>query len=160
MKNKLFDLMYDEERHLPNKFTITLGELIKNARMEIKMSQQELADNAYLKRSSLSRIEAGTRAVSTEDLLYLSDALDKPISYFFPKKYANEFEESSLSELENELLIQVRQMENKDLRRLIAQARALAELSSDDEPEPKKSAKHQEEFKRLVEQTVKKKAPR
>ena len=157
MAKNILDLLYDENRNLPNQFTEALGKLIREARIEAKMSQKELAEKAYLRQSSVSRIELGTRAVSTEDLLYLSDALEKPVSYFFPKKYANEIEENNISGLEYDLLVQVRQLSQSDVKKLIAQARALVELNNDDEPEPKKSPKHQEEFKKLVEQATKKK---
>ena len=120
------------------------------------MSQEDLADATYLRQNSISRIENGTRSISTEELLYFSYALNKPISYFFPKEFRTELDESKLSEAEKEMLTQIRQLSQSDLKKLIAQARALAELTSDDE-EPRKSPKHQEEFKKLVEQATKKK---
>jgi transcriptional regulator with XRE-family HTH domain len=146
-----------EEPYLPNKFTVAQGKLIQEARKEAKMTQEELAEATYLRQMSISRIEKGTRSISTEELLYLSYTLNKPISYFFPEDFRTKLDESELSEIEKEMLTQVRQLSQSDLRKLIAQARALAELSDEDEPEPKKSPKHQEEFKKLVEQAAKKK---
>ncbi len=65
-----------------------------------------------------------------EDLIYLCIALKKPISCFFPKHWLLEDEvEKNLTPLEKELLIQGMQLDNDDLRRLIAQARAKVELS-------------------------------
>lgn len=145
-----------EEPYLPNKFTIAQGKLISQARKDAKMSQEELAEATYLKQNSISRIENGTRSISTEELLYLSYTLNKPISYFFPEDFRTKLDETKLSESEKEMLTEIRQLSQSDLRKLIAQARALVELSSDDE-EPRKSAKHQEEFKELVEQVTKKK---
>lgn len=92
------------------------------------MSQADLAESVYLRQSSISKIETGTRAVSAEEILYLSYALDKPIIYFFPKEISYELSEDELSFLEKELLMQVRYLDKDDLRRLIAQARALVEL--------------------------------
>jgi len=146
-----------EEPYLPNKFTVAQGKLIQEARKEAKMTQEELAEATYLRQMSISRIEKGNRSISTEELLYLSYTLNKPISYFFPEDFRTKLDESELSEIEKEMLTQVRQLSQSDLRKLIAQARALAELSDEDEPEPKKSPKHQEEFKKLVEQAAKKK---
>lgn len=157
MLKKLIEAtLKSEEPYLPNKFTIAQGKLIYQARKEAEMSQEDLAEAIYLKQTSISRIEKGTRAISTEELLYLSYTLNKPISYFFPEDFRTKLDESQLSEPEKEMLTQARQLSSGDLRKLIAQARALVEFS-DDEPEPKKSPKHQEEFKKLVEQATKKK---
>ena len=128
MAGKWLDLLYSETRILPNKFTESLGRLIREARIEANISQEEVAKRAYLKQSSISKIEAGLRSVSTEDLLYLSFALDKPISYFFDKKFTEELggEESKI--LEEELLIQARRLKIDDLRKIIVQAKALADI--------------------------------
>lgn len=128
MLDKFLDQLKTEGPYLPNKFTIALGKLIQETRREVNMSQAEIANRAYLKQSSISKIENGTRAVSTEELLYISYALDKPIGYFFPKRFTIDPEESDLTILEKELLIQARQLGRDDLRRLIVQAKALAEL--------------------------------
>src|SRR5258708_18714814 len=100
MRSKILDLLYSEAPNLPNSFTIALGEQVRKARFEARISQDELAERAYLKQSSISKIEAGTRAVSAEDLLYLSDALDKPITYFFPKHFTEDLHEEELSPLQ------------------------------------------------------------
>lgn len=128
MLKNLLDSIKSEGPYLPNKFTVALGELVRKARLDANMSQADLADAAFLKQSSISRIEVGTRAVSAEEVLYLSYALDKPIMYFFPKEFRIEIDEDELSTFEKELLIQARQLDQKDLRKLIAQARALADF--------------------------------
>jgi transcriptional regulator with XRE-family HTH domain len=134
MLKRLLETTKSEGPYLPNKFTIALGKLVQKARLEANMSQSDLADKAYLKQSSVSRIEVGTRAVSAEEILYLSIALDKPMGYFFPKEFTEEFAETKgigkdeLSELEKEMLIHARQLSPDDLEKLIAQARALAEF--------------------------------
>jgi transcriptional regulator with XRE-family HTH domain len=72
------------------------------------MSQAELAEMAYVKQSSISRIEDGTRAVSLEDVLYLSYALNKPISHFFPKEFVSGAVAGELSLLERAIAIRPR----------------------------------------------------
>ena len=128
MREKFFDWFKTEGPNLPNRFTIALGELIRQARLDAKLGQAELAEQSYLKQSSISKIEAGTRSVSTEELLYLSYALDKPIGYFFPAEFVDKFDDDELSVLEKDLLIQARRLDNDDLEKMIAQARALAEF--------------------------------
>ena len=124
----LLDELFGEDRTLPNKFTIALGKLIKDARIEAKISQAELAQKAYFKQSSVSRIEAGTRDVSAEEIFYLSIALDKPIIYFFPKELTHEPDENSLTVGQTELLRLARRLSPDDLRKIIAQIRAIIDL--------------------------------
>jgi hypothetical protein len=51
-------------------------------------------------------------------------------------------DEDSISPLEKEFLLQARRLDDDDLRRIIAQARALVELSSEEEHLPwEKSSK-------------------
>lgn len=49
------------------------------------MCQAELAEEAHFRKAAISQIEAGEREVKTAVLLYLGYALNKPITYFFPK---------------------------------------------------------------------------
>jgi transcriptional regulator with XRE-family HTH domain len=128
MLQKILDSIYDESPNLPNNYTRALGNLIRKARLEAKMSQTELAEKAYLRQSSISKIEAGLRSVLSEEILYLSYALDKPINYFFPEEFTHELSENELTQLEKELLMQTRKLSRGDLRKLIAQARAIAEF--------------------------------
>lgn len=128
MRGKFLDLLYSETRIVPNKFTIALGKLIRDARIEANISQDELAQRAYFKQSSISKIETGMRQLAVEDILYLSYALDKPIRYFFPKEFTEEQGGEDLKILEEELLLQARRLSPDDLRKLIAQARALADF--------------------------------
>lgn len=134
MLKKLIEATTKSEKpYLPNKFTIAQGNLIFLARKEAKMSQEELAKRTYLKQNSIWRIEKGKRAISTEELLYLSHALNKPISYFFPKEFRREINETKLSEIEKEMLFQIRQLSQDDLKKLLAQTKALVELSKNNQ---------------------------
>lgn len=128
MRSKLADFLYSEMRVIPNRFTIALGNRIKDARIEANLSQGELAERAYFKQSSISKIEVGMRTVAAEDILYLSYALDKPISYFFPKEFTEELGGEEVAMLEEELLLQARKLSKDDLGKLIAQAKALADF--------------------------------
>ena len=51
MRSKFVDLIYSETRIVPNKFTVSMGKLIKQARIDANISQEELAERAYLKQS-------------------------------------------------------------------------------------------------------------
>jgi len=65
--------------------TIFLGEKIKNLRQKKSLSQLALS-NRILSRSTLSKIETNKILPSLEQLIYLADELEVPISYFFDTK--------------------------------------------------------------------------
>jgi len=58
----------------------------------------------------------------------MSHALDKPILYFFPEEFREDLAEDELTSLQQELIMQARRLSRDDLRKLVAQARAVAEL--------------------------------
>ena len=116
---------------LPNKFSIAMGELIRQARIEAKMSQAELAEKAYFRQAAISQIETGKRDVTASEIVYLSYALNKPITYFYPMHIFNiDINRDEISTIEEELLIHVRKLSSDDLRKLLAQVKALADLSN------------------------------
>jgi transcriptional regulator with XRE-family HTH domain len=59
------------------------------------MSQSDLAEKAYVRRPSVSKIETGMRSVTADEVIYLGYALDKPILYFFPAQFTQELIELS-----------------------------------------------------------------
>lgn len=112
----------------PNKFTRGMGVLIRSAREDVGFSQRDLAEKIYRRQAALSEMENGLMEPDAETLLYLSYHLNKPIAYFYPAPYKPDIQPGDLSEKENELLIQARRLPEEDLKRIIAQVRALAEL--------------------------------
>jgi transcriptional regulator with XRE-family HTH domain len=62
-----------------------MGRLIKAARVDAGMIQAELAKQIGRRQASLSDIENGLMEASASILVYLSGALDKPTTYFFPE---------------------------------------------------------------------------
>ena len=77
--------MQPETGKAPNKYTIAMGELIRKARKEAGLSQEELAEEINRRPATISEIEIGKSDISIQTLLVLAIAIDKPISYFFPK---------------------------------------------------------------------------
>ena len=55
---------------------------IKQARLEMNMTQSDLAKKVNHEKSSISCIERGKRSVLAERLIDFSKALNKPIIYF------------------------------------------------------------------------------
>jgi transcriptional regulator with XRE-family HTH domain len=117
---------------LPNKFTIQLGELIRKARLEASITQSELAERAYFSQTAISQMEQGKRDVSAAEIIYLSIALDKPILYFYQPYSIRDKTNIELSPLENVLINQAKKLSTDDLRKLVAQTRALVNLNQSD----------------------------
>ena len=126
----LLEFLKSDKPNLPNKFTMALGELIRKARIEANLSQKDLAWNAYFNQASISQIETGKRAVSAEEIVYLSNALNKPIQYFFSMDFLNPVNENSLSILEQELLVNARELSEVDLKKIIAQIKAISSIKT------------------------------
>jgi len=128
MINNLFDEILGRGKNTPNKFTVRMGELIRKARLESDLSQSELAKYVYVSQAAISDMENGKREVSSTELLSLSNTLNKPIVHFFPENFVKEVKLDKLSPLYQELFIQTQRLSTEDLKKLIAQARAIADL--------------------------------
>ena len=63
---------------------IEVGRRIKVARKDANLTQEELAESAELKRSSITHIERGTQKTPIYTLYLLSNALEKPLSELLP----------------------------------------------------------------------------
>ena len=125
--DSLFDSLSGNNSR-PNKFTIGMGKLIRAAREEAGFSQRELAEKISRRQAALSDMENGKMEPDASTLLLLTIFLHKPIAYFYPINMKPEAELNELSEREKELLLQVKRLSEDDLRRLIAQAKALADI--------------------------------
>jgi transcriptional regulator with XRE-family HTH domain/Zn-dependent peptidase ImmA (M78 family) len=64
---------------------VELGERVREARLAVGLSQQELAARMGLERTMLAKIEAGTRRVDALELVQLSAALALPIGHFLTR---------------------------------------------------------------------------
>ena len=127
----VFDLLTklgQQRGYMPNKFTIGMGKLIRQAREENGLSQAELSKLIYRRQASVSDMENGKMQPDAETLLYLSGVLRKPVSYFFPDQYGEIIRLENIEPLEHELLLQANLLDEYDLKRLIVQTKALVEL--------------------------------
>ena len=118
-------------RDIPIRFTIGMGELIRQAREESGFSQRELASKIYRRQAALSDMENGKMEPNTSTLVFLSYNLNKPILYFFPEPFKPENNINELSQLEKEILMYAKKLNQSDQIRIIAQLRALAELDNE-----------------------------
>jgi len=125
VRDTLFDQLSGTNPR-PNKFTIGMGKLIRAAREEAGYSQRELAELIYRRQAALSDMENGKMEPDASTLLLLSNILKKPMSYWFPSPWKPEsFEE--MTEDEHELLMQTRKLEATEIKKIVAQIKALAD---------------------------------
>jgi len=79
---------------------MNIGDRIKSKRMEIGLSQEELANKVgYSSRSSVNKIEAGTRQPQADDLVKFAKALDTTVDYLLN---GIEIERTQLRELSDQ----------------------------------------------------------
>ncbi len=121
---------FSDEYPAPNKYTIGMGKLVRQARDEAGISQTKLASLIYRRRATVSNIETGKSMVTVPTLALISTALEKPITYFLPWFIYDNIEPGELSPLEEEMLIQFKNIWSDDLKRLaIRQTKEIAETS-------------------------------
>jgi len=63
-------------------FDVKVGKRIQEARIEVGISQQVLADRVTSSQAAISHYESGRRAVPIEILIEIGRQLRKPLSYF------------------------------------------------------------------------------
>ena len=126
--NNIFKEILGRKGILPNKLTVEMGNLIRNARNEANLSQAELAKLVYTRQATISDIENGKREASSSELMSLSYALNKPLLYFFPETFITEDSDDKLPPLLKELVLQAKRLSRDDLKKVITQTRALADM--------------------------------
>lgn len=112
----------------PNKFTIGMGKLIRAAREDAGYSQRDLAGLIYRRQAALSDMENGKMEPDASTLLALGYYLKKPIQYFFPSDWKPLSIDTNLSEQELEIITLIRDLEKSDIKKFIAQLKAIVNL--------------------------------
>jgi DNA-binding transcriptional regulator YiaG len=67
----------------PNRIDILVGNRIRQKRLSIHLSQQQLADKLHISFQQLQKYESGQNRVSASRLWDLSQILNEPVGYFF-----------------------------------------------------------------------------
>jgi transcriptional regulator with XRE-family HTH domain len=114
---------------LPNEFSVSIGELVRKAREERGLSQDQLSKAIYKRRASISEIENGKMMMDMETLFMLCIALKKPMRYFVPEKYQHYLTKEKLSVREEQLLLEFRRIrDDKQEQLAIKQIQAIADV--------------------------------
>ncbi|MBN1538286.1 MAG: helix-turn-helix transcriptional regulator [Anaerolineales bacterium] len=151
-------MLFETEKP-PNKYTRAMGELIRKAREEAGLSQEQLAEKVYRKRLAVSEMENGKVEISAWTLPLLSAALQKPITYFFPQFVLRNLPPEKLAPLEQELLIHFDNLWDEVIQKV---AINLIKTLSEYDPvemliEAKEHAEEELEFREQIETAKKKK---
>lgn len=105
--DKLLEWLTPDEP-LPNKFTIYMGEKIREARVDLGISQQDLANRIYKRQAALSDYENGKAIVNSDTLAFLAVILNKPLEYFYPHYDYWRITPGELSPYEDEVIKNLR----------------------------------------------------
>jgi len=87
--NRIFDLVADKQS-APNRFTIEMGNRVRAARKEARLNQEELAETVGRRQATISDIERGKKEMGLSTLVLIANALEKPVTYFFPIEKTND----------------------------------------------------------------------
>ena len=103
---------------------MTVGEKIKQRRIELGMSQEELAEKCDLtNRSSISKIEASVNGISLKKIRLLSKALDVSEAYLLGYDETN-------NDLEHILLMNFRQLSIENKNKILTEVIALKDVEN------------------------------
>jgi len=103
---------------VPNKLTIGMGKLVREAREEAGLSQLELAKMVYRRRATISAIETGKSEATVSTLVLISAALEKPLTYFMPWFIYYHLEDEKFTPLEEEMLLDFQKIYGDDHKEL------------------------------------------
>jgi transcriptional regulator with XRE-family HTH domain len=114
---------------LPTPFTEALGQRIREARQERKISQRRFAEHISRRQAAVSQMENGLMDSDATTLLKMAEVLEKPITYFFPPPWGQRVTRGDLTYDEQALLLEFRRLQTDEQRKVaINQVAALADL--------------------------------
>ncbi len=122
-------LLPDREKR-PNKFTRAMGKLIKDAREERDMSQTELSEHVYRRQAAISEMENGKMEVDAFTLMLMAAALEKPLTYFFPRPWVRHVPQEDLSPFEQELIMEFRLLPEVEQRMIVEEVKLKRKLAA------------------------------
>jgi transcriptional regulator with XRE-family HTH domain len=110
-EQKFTNLLVSNKLTTPNEFTRKMGELIRQAREKMGMSQADLAKALNKRKATISDIENGKSEIGVLTLAGFALELHKPISYFFPESLLKNYIADVKSTFEHEVVEIARQIE-------------------------------------------------
>lgn len=74
-----------KRKSIPSGFLISLGAVVKSRRLDLALSQEELAHRSGLHRTYITDIERGARNITLKNVKRLSEALQMSLSDLFSR---------------------------------------------------------------------------
>jgi len=100
---------------------------MREAREERGLSQKRLAERIERRQAAISAMENGTMQPDATTLVVMAEALQKPITFFFPPPWGPRVARGDLSYDEQALLLEFRRLESEEYRKIaVALLAALA----------------------------------
>jgi transcriptional regulator with XRE-family HTH domain len=122
--------LFSAKEERPNKFTRAMGQLIKDARDERDLSQTELSELVYRRQAAISEMETGKMEADASTLMLLAAALEKPLTYFFPRPWVRHVPQEDLSPVEQELITEFRQLPELEQRMIVEEVKLKRKLAA------------------------------
>jgi transcriptional regulator with XRE-family HTH domain len=123
------DQIISPKNPLPTAFTEALGQRIREAREERRISQRRFAERIERRQAAVSQMENGLMEPDATTLLMMAQVLEQPIVYFFPPPWGQRATRGDLTYDEQALLLEFRRLQTDEQRKVaINQVAALADL--------------------------------
>lgn len=107
-----------------------IGNRIREAREQKGWTQTQLAKAVYKSQGNISDYERGRLAINAVDLMLIALHLEKPITFFFPKKVTG-VTQGDLTDKEKELIHYTQDIPDEMFELLLHQAKKYREIVFD-----------------------------
>lgn len=118
---------------LPTPFTRAVGARIRAAREERGLTQRGLASRIKRRQATISDYERGMMQPDATTLVLLAEALEKPVTYFFPPPWGPRVSRGDLTYEEQALLLEFRRLRSNKNREIAINL--IAVLAESEDPE-------------------------
>lgn len=113
-----------------SKWDKQIGNRIRDARQEKEWTQTQLAKAVYKSQGNISDYERGRLAINAVDLMFIAIYLEKPITFFFPRRVGG-VTQGDLADKEKELIHYTRDIPDEMFELLLDQAKKYREIVLD-----------------------------
>ncbi|GAP20436.1 hypothetical protein ADM99_00260 [Leptolinea tardivitalis] len=135
-------LVYKQILNLEQKMTdnnMFIAQRIRAARLQRKLTQQDLADKLNKTSAAISDIERGKTQITANDLIVFSDLLGKPIEYFFGEDFGGDDVVDIISIIRR-LPPEMRKQQLPIITMMLRMSEITSNMQSSDDPEKQKEA--------------------
>ena len=132
-ENRVSETPLSPQDPLPTPFTRAVGARIRAAREERGLTQRGLASRTKRRQATISDYERGMMQPDATTLVLLAEALEKPVTYFFPPPWGPRVSRGDLTYEEQALLLEFRRLRSNKNREIAINL--IAVLAESEDPE-------------------------